>query len=71
VIAESGDGDIYGKGGNHLVHNTRRNLDITPIVHDNRVSGLTRRQGSPTSELGFLTKVQTFGVIAEPLRPLA
>lgn len=71
VIAESGDGDIYGEGGNHLVHNIRRNLDITLIVHDNRVYGLTKGQASPTSDLGFVTKVQTTGVIAEPLRPLA
>ena len=71
VIAESGDGDIYGEGGNHLLHNIRRNLDITLIVHDNRVYGLTKGQASPTSELGFKTKVQTFGVISEPLRPLA
>jgi len=71
VIAESGDGDIYGEGGNHLLHNIRRNLDITLIVHDNRVYGLTKGQASPTTELGFVTKVQSFGVIAEPLRPLA
>ncbi|MBC7097506.1 2-oxoacid ferredoxin oxidoreductase [Candidatus Bipolaricaulota bacterium] len=71
VIAESGDGDIYGEGGNHLLHNIRRNLDITLIVHDNRVYGLTKGQASPTSDLGFKTKVQTFGVIVEPLRPLA
>jgi 2-oxoglutarate ferredoxin oxidoreductase subunit beta len=71
VIAESGDGDIYGKGGNHLIHNIRRNLDITLIVHDNRVYGLTKGQAFPTSDLGFVTKVQTFGVLAEPLRPLA
>jgi 2-oxoglutarate ferredoxin oxidoreductase subunit beta len=70
VIAESGDGDIYGEGGNHLIHNIRRNLDITLIVHDNRVYGLTKGQASPTSDLGFVTKVQTFGVLAEPLRPL-
>ena len=57
--------------GNHLLHNIRRNLDITLIVHDNRVYGLTKGQASPTSELGFKTKVQTFGVISEPLRPLA
>ncbi len=71
VIAESGDGDIYGEGGNHLLHNIRRNLDITLIVHDNRVYGLTKGQASPTSSLGFVTKVQTFGVLSEPLRPLA
>lgn len=71
VIAESGDGDIYGEGGNHLIHNIRRNLDITLTVHDNRVYGLTKGQASPTSDLGYVTKVQTFGVISDPLRPLA
>jgi 2-oxoglutarate ferredoxin oxidoreductase subunit beta len=71
VIAESGDGDIYGEGGNHLLHNIRRDLDITLIVHDNRVYGLTKGQASPTSDPGFVTKVQTFGVISQPLRPLA
>jgi 2-oxoglutarate ferredoxin oxidoreductase subunit beta len=71
VIAESGDGDIYGEGGNHLLHNIRRDLDITLIVHDNRVYGLTKGQASPTSDLGFKTKVQTTGVISQPLRPLA
>lgn len=71
VIAESGDGDIYGEGGNHLVHNIRRNLDITLIVHDNGVYGLTKGQASPTSGRGYVTKVQTFGVISEPVHPLS
>lgn len=49
VIAESGDGDIYGEGGNHFIHAMRRNPDITVIVHDNMVYGLTKGQASPTS----------------------
>lgn len=71
VIAESGDGDTYGEGGNHLVHNIRRNLDITLIVHANGVYGLTKGQASPTSGRGYVTEVQTFGVISEPVHPLS
>ncbi|MFH1014063.1 MAG: thiamine pyrophosphate-dependent enzyme [Thermoplasmatota archaeon] len=71
VIAESGDGDMYGEGGNHFIHTIRRNPDITNIVHDNMVYGLTKGQASPTSELGFRTPVQVNGVILEPFNPLA
>ena len=53
VIAESGDGDMYGEGGNHLLHAIRRNPDITNIVHNNMIYGLTKGQASPTSEVGF------------------
>lgn len=71
VIAESGDGDMYGEGGNHFMHTIRRNPDITNIVHDNRVYGLTKGQASPTSPIGFKTQVQPAGVFAEPFNPLA
>ena len=71
VIAESGDGDMYGEGGNHLTHCIRRNPDITNIVHDNMVYGLTKGQASPTSQAGFKTPVQVSGVAAEPFNPLA
>ncbi len=71
VIAESGDGDMYGEGGNHLVHTIRRNPDITNIVHDNMVYGLTKGQASPTSRPGFKTPVQVAGVFLEPFNPLA
>lgn len=47
VIAESGDGDTYGEGGNHFLHTVRRNPDITNIVHDNMIYGLTKGQASP------------------------
>ena len=53
VVAESGDGDMYGEGGNHLIHAMRRNPDITNIVHNNMIYGLTKGQASPTSELGL------------------
>jgi 2-oxoglutarate ferredoxin oxidoreductase subunit beta len=71
VIAESGDGDMYGEGGNHLLHAIRRNPDITNIVHNNMVYGLTKGQASPTSQVGFRTPVQVNGVVAEPFNPIA
>ena len=71
VIAESGDGDMYGEGGNHFIHTIRRNPDITNIVHNNMVYGLTKGQASPTSQLGFKTPVQVAGILLEPFNPLA
>jgi 2-oxoglutarate/2-oxoacid ferredoxin oxidoreductase subunit beta len=71
VIVESGDGDIYGEGGNHFIHAIRRNPDITVLVHNNMVYGLTKGQASPTSQLGFKTPVQVGGVFEEPFNPLA
>lgn len=71
VIAESGDGDMYGEGGNHFLHTIRRNPNITNIVHNNMVYGLTKGQASPTSQLGFKTPVQINGVFLEPFNPLA
>jgi 2-oxoglutarate ferredoxin oxidoreductase subunit beta len=71
VIAESGDGDMYGEGGNHFIHTIRRNPDITNIVHNNMVYGLTKGQASPTSQKGFVTPVQVSGVFLEPFNPLA
>ena len=71
VVAASGDGDMYGEGGNHFIHCIRRNPDITNLVHNNMVYGLTKGQASPTSERGFKTPVQTGGVILEPFNPLS
>ncbi len=71
VVAESGDGDMYGEGGNHFIHTIRRNPDITNIVHNNMVYGLTKGQASPTSQRGFVTPVQVAGVMSEPFNPLA
>jgi 2-oxoglutarate ferredoxin oxidoreductase subunit beta len=71
VIADSGDGDMYGEGGNHFLHTIRRNPDITNIVHNNMVYGLTKGQASPTSQTGFKTPVQVNGVFLEPFNPLA
>jgi 2-oxoglutarate ferredoxin oxidoreductase subunit beta len=71
VIAESGDGDMYGEGGNHFIHTIRRNPDITNIVHNNMVYGLTKGQASPTSSEGFKTPIQSNGVIIKPFNPIA
>jgi 2-oxoglutarate ferredoxin oxidoreductase subunit beta len=71
VIAESGDGDMYGEGGNHFIHTIRRNPNITNIVHNNMVYGLTKGQASPTSQRGFKTPVQVDGVVSEPVNPVA
>ena len=71
IIINSGDGDCYGEGGNHFMHAIRRNIDITLLVHDNRVYGLTKGQASPTSDLGMVTKLQPHGVLSEPFNPLS
>jgi 2-oxoglutarate ferredoxin oxidoreductase subunit beta len=71
VIAEGGDGDMYGEGGNHFIHAIRRNPDITCIVHNNMVYGLTKGQASPTSAWGFTTPLQVHGVHQVPFNPLA
>jgi len=71
VIVESGDGCTYGEGGNHFLAAVRRNLDITLLVHNNQVYGLTKGQASPTSEPGFVTKAQPGGVASAPFNPVA
>lgn len=70
VIAVGGDGDGYGEGGNHFIHSMHRNVDITYIVHNNQVYGLTKGQASPTSDLGFVTKTTPQGAWA-PVNPIA
>jgi len=69
VIVDTGDGDSYGEGGNHFIHNIRRNVDITHFVHDNQIYGLTKGQASPTSIEGLVTPVQTTGNHNTPLNP--
>jgi len=69
VIVDTGDGDSYGEGGNHFIHNIRRNVDITHFVHDNQIYGLTKGQASPTSIEGLVTPVQVTGSINTPLNP--
>jgi 2-oxoglutarate ferredoxin oxidoreductase subunit beta len=69
VIAISGDGDAYGEGGNHFIHAARRNHDLTYLVHNNQVYGLTKGQASPTSEAGFVTRTTPYGA-APPINPI-
>jgi 2-oxoglutarate ferredoxin oxidoreductase subunit beta len=71
VIAEGGDGDMYGEGGNHLMHAIRRNPDITVFVHDNMIYGLTKGQASPTTRPGTVTPIQVTGVFEKPVNPMA
>ncbi len=70
VIAEGGDGDGYAEGGNHFIHAMRRNVDVTYLVHDNQVYGLTKGQTSPTSERGYVSKTTPWGSPSPPENPL-
>lgn len=70
VIVESGDGDNYGEGGNHTIHNMRRNLDVAHFVHNNQIYGLTKGQASPTTGFNLTTPVQQNGITANPVNPL-
>jgi 2-oxoglutarate ferredoxin oxidoreductase subunit beta len=70
ILVNSGDGDAYGEGGNHFINAIRRNIDITLLVHNNKIYGLTKGQASPTSDMGFSTRMQWQGVISEPFNPL-
>ncbi|OGK14004.1 hypothetical protein A3C98_01790 [Candidatus Roizmanbacteria bacterium RIFCSPHIGHO2_02_FULL_37_15] len=70
VIAIVGDGDCYGEGGNHFIHACRGNHDITVIVHDNGVYGLTTGQVAPTAQKGFKSKSTPSGIIEIPINPL-
>lgn len=71
VIVISGDGDCYGIGMSHFVHCLRRNVDLTLIVHNNQIYGLTTGQYSPTSDFGFKTKTTPAGSVENAVRPLA
>lgn len=71
VIVVSGDGDALGEGGNHFLHAAKRNPNITVLIHDNQVYGLTTGQASPTAKTGFKTKSTPEGVVDEPVNPLA
>lgn len=67
----TGDGDGLSIGGNHLIHALRRNLNITILLFNNRIYGLTKGQYSPTSELGKVTKSTPLGTLDRPLDPIA
>ncbi|WP_256299503.1 thiamine pyrophosphate-dependent enzyme [Haloarchaeobius salinus] len=71
VVAAGGDGDGYGIGGNHFIHTARENHDMTYIVFNNEVFGLTKGQTSPTSPKGHKSKTQPSGSAKTPIRPLS
>ena len=71
VIAAGGDGDGYGIGGNHFMHTARENHDMTYIVFNNEIFGLTKGQTSPTSPKGHKSKTQPHGSAKDPVRPLS
>ena len=70
VICTGGDGDGYGIGGNHFVHTMRRNVNLTYIVMDNQIYGLTTGQVSPTSVKGMKTKSTPYGSVENPINPV-
>lgn len=70
VICVGGDGDGYGIGCNHFVHIMRRNIDVTYIVMDNQIYGLTTGQVSPTSSKGMKTKTTPHGNVENPINPI-
>ena len=67
----TGDGDGLSIGGNHLIHALRRNVNLTILLFNNRIYGLTKGQYSPTSEFGKVTKSTPFGSVDPPFNPLA
>ncbi len=71
VVVNCGDGDCYGEGGNHFLAAIRRNPDMTLLVHNNQIYGLTKGQASPTSSLGMVTKMQTNGTSSTQFSALA
>jgi len=71
VVAFVGDGDAMGEGLEHMIFAARRNADITVIMHDNGVYGLTTGQAAPTSEKGFRGPSTPQGSVEEPLNPLS
>ena len=70
VIVVGGDGDGYGIGGNHFTHTSRRNTDLTYVVMNNQIYGLTTGQISPTSSIGMTTKSTPFGNVEQPINPV-
>ncbi len=70
VMVESGDGCNYGEGGNHFLAAIRRNINLTLLVHNNQIYGLTKGQASPTSAEGLVTKAQPDGVASAAFNPI-
>ena len=70
VFVFSGDGDAFSIGGNHFNHTARKNIKMTVVCMDNWVYGLTKKQTSPTSPLGFKSKTDTWGALDQPINPM-
>lgn len=70
VFVFGGDGDGFSIGGNHLVHTARKNVNLTYVIMDNFVYGLTKKQTSPTSPIGFKSKTDPTGAIDQPINPM-
>lgn len=71
VLITGGDGALLGEGGNHFMHACRGNHNLTVVIHDNSIYGLTTGQVSPTSQQGSKSKSTPYGIIEHPLNPLA
>ena len=71
VWVVTGDGDALSIGGNHLIHAMRRNVNLTILLFNNKIYGLTKGQYSPTSELGKVTKSSPFGSVDRPFNPVS
>src|ERR1051326_2857468 len=70
VFVFGGDGDAFSIGGNHLNHAARKNIKMTYVIMDNFVYGLTKKQTSPTSPIGFKSKTDPTGAIDHPINPM-
>src|ERR1700678_521882 len=70
VFVFGGDGDAFSIGGNHLTHTARKNVKMTYVIMDNWVYGLTKKQTSPTSPLGFKSKTDQWGAVDYPINPM-
>lgn len=70
VFMFGGDGDAFSIGGNHLNHAARKNIKMTYVIMDNFVYGLTKKQTSPTSPLGFKSKTDPWGAVDQPINPM-
>ncbi len=70
VFVFGGDGDLFSIGGNHFTHTARKNIKLTCVAMDNWVYGLTKKQTSPTSPLGFKSKTDVWGAVDYPINPM-
>jgi 2-oxoglutarate/2-oxoacid ferredoxin oxidoreductase subunit beta len=70
VFVFGGDGDAFSIGGNHVNHTARKNIKMTYVIMDNFVYGLTKKQTSPTSPIGFKSKTDVWGALDQPINPM-